>query len=117
MHAMIVTPTLDVGATDTGAVELTRILGAAGHSVTVVSRAGRFVADITNAGGRFVPLKVDSLNPVLMLRNAATLRRLTGETKWDCIHALGRAGAWSAYVAARTSSVPFVTSWYKGFRD
>jgi glycosyltransferase involved in cell wall biosynthesis len=114
---MMVTPTLDVGAADAGAVELTRILRAAGHGVTVASKAGRLVADITNAGGSFVPLNVDTLNPVLMLRNAATLRRLARDTKCDCIHALGRAGAWSAYLAARTSRVPFITSWYKGFRE
>jgi glycosyltransferase involved in cell wall biosynthesis len=117
MHVMIVTPTLDVGAADTGAVELTRILCGASHSVTVVSRAGRLVADITNAGGRFVPLNVESLNPALILRNAATLRRLARETQCDAIHALGRAAGWSAYFAARSSGVPFLTSWYKGFRD
>jgi glycosyltransferase involved in cell wall biosynthesis len=117
MHVMIVTPTLDVGAADAGAVELTRILRNAGHSVTVVSRAGRLVADVTNAGGRFVPLNVDTLNPMVILRNAAALRRLARETQCDCIHALGRAGAWSAYVAARTAVVPFVTSWYKGYRE
>jgi adenine/guanine phosphoribosyltransferase-like PRPP-binding protein len=94
-------------------VELTRTLG----GVTVVSRAGRLVADVTNAGARFVPLNVDSVNPVLMLRNAATLRHLARESKSNCIHALGRAGAWSAYVAARMLNVPFVTSRYKGFRD
>jgi glycosyltransferase involved in cell wall biosynthesis len=117
MHAMIVTPTLDVGAADAGAVEITRILSAAGHRVTVVSRAGRLVADVTNAGGRFVPLNVDSFNPVLMLRNAARLRRLARETQCDCMHALGRAGAWSAYLAARIGRVPLLTSWYKGFRE
>jgi glycosyltransferase involved in cell wall biosynthesis len=117
MHVMIVTPTLDVGAADAGAVELTRILCGAGHAVTVVSRAGRLVADITNAGGQFVPLNVDSLNPALMLRNALVLRRLVRDAHCDCIHALGRAGAWSAYFAARMCKVPFVTGWYKGFRE
>src|SRR5574337_1436274 len=29
------------------------------------------------------------------------------------IHALGRAGAWCAFIAARMSGVAFVTSWYK----
>jgi len=117
MHVMIVTPTLDVGAADAGAAELTRILCSASHSVTVVSRAGRLVADITNAGGRFVPLNVESLNPALILRNAGTLRRLARETRCDAIHALGRAGGWSAYLAARSSGVPFLTSWYKGYRE
>jgi glycosyltransferase involved in cell wall biosynthesis len=117
MHVMIVTPTLDTGAADAGAVELTRILTAAGHRATVVSRAGRMVADVTTAGGRFVPLDVDTANPVRMLRNAAVLLRLARETNCDCIHALGRSGAWSAFFAARLCRRPFITSWYKGFRE
>ena len=117
MHVMIVTPTLDTGAADAGAVELTRILTAAGHRTTVVSRAGRMVADVTTAGGRFVPLDVATANPFGMLRNAAVLVRLARETNCDCIHALGRSGAWSALFAARLCGRPFITSWYKGFRE
>lgn len=116
-HVMIVAPTLDVGAADAGAVELTRILAGAGKTVTLVSRAGRRITDVTQAGGRFVPLNVASRNPGTMLRNAAVLRRLALESGCDCIHALGRAGAWSAYLAARACGMPFVTSWYKGFRE
>jgi len=114
---LIVVPTLDVGAADAGAVELTRILGAAGHRVTVVSRAGRMVADVNAAGGEFIPLDVSSNNPITMLRNAAALMRLARERKCCAIHALGRSGAWSALIAARLSRIAFITSWYKGFRD
>ena len=114
---LIVVPTLDGGAADAGAVELTRILRQAGHRAIVVSRAGRLVADVTAAGGEFVALDVASNNPLRMLRNAAVLIRLARERRCDVIHALGRAGAWSALIAARARGVPFVTSWYKGFRE
>ena len=63
MAVLIVVPTLEVGAADAGAVELVRILSGAGHRVTVASRAGRLVADVTAAGGEFVPLDVSSNNP------------------------------------------------------
>lgn len=114
---MIVVPTLDVGAAEIGAVELVRILHGAGHHAIVVARAGRLIADITAAGAEFIPLNVASKNPLVMLRNAAVLIRLARERSCDVIHALGRAGAWSAYVAARLRGIPFVTSWYKGFRE
>ena len=117
MAVLIVVPTLDVGAADAGAVELVRILSAAGHRVTVVSRAGRLVADVTAAGGEFVPLNVSSNNPIVMLRNAVALNRLARDRRCNVIHALGRAGAWSAFIAARVRGIPFVTSWYKGFRE
>ena len=83
----------------------------------MVSRAGRLVADVTTAGGEFVPLDVSSNNPVVILRNAFILVRLARERRCTAIHALGRAGAWSALIAARLCGIPFVTSWYKGFRE
>jgi len=117
MRVLIVAPALEVGAADAGAVELARILKHAGHDAIVVSRAGRLVADINAAGAEFVPLDVATANPIRMLRNAFTLMRLAREKRCDCIHALGRSGAWSALIAARLCRLPFLTSWYKGFRD
>ena len=114
---LVVVPTLDVGAADAGAVELVRILASAGFSTIVVSRAGRLVADITAAGGEFIPLDVSSNNPLLMLRNAIKLTRMARDRRCRVIHAFGRAGAWSAFAAARLCRIPFVTSCYKGFRE
>ena len=117
MRVLIVAPALEAGAADAGAVELTRILQNAGHKAIVVSRAGRLAADINAAGAEFVPLDVATANPVKMLRNAFALRRLARDKRCDCIHALSRSGAWSAFLAARLTRLPFLTSWYKGFRD
>lgn len=117
MRVLIIAPALEAGAADAGAVELTRILQNAGHQAIVVSRAGRLAADINAAGAEFVPLDVATANPVKMLRNAFALRRLARDKRCDCIHALGRSGAWSAFLAARLTRLPFLTSWYKGFRD
>jgi glycosyltransferase involved in cell wall biosynthesis len=114
---LIVVPTLDGGAPDAGALELVRILGSAGHRAIVASCPGRLVADVTAAGGEFVALDTASNNPLVILRNAGLLNRLARERRCDAIHAFGRAGAWSAYMAARLSGIPFVTSWYKGFRE
>ena len=114
---LIVVPTLDGGAADNGALELVRILMNAGHRAIVVSRAGRLVADVTAAGGEFVALDVGINNPIAMLRNALVLNRLAREKNCDAIHAFGRAGAWSAFIAARLCGIPFVTSWFKGFQE
>jgi glycosyltransferase involved in cell wall biosynthesis len=112
-----VVPALDAGAADVGALGLVRILTAAGHRAIVASQAGRLVADVTAAGGEFVALDLASNNPLRMLRNTAALSRITRERNCDAIHALGRSAAWSAYFAARLRGIPFMTSWYKGFRD
>ncbi len=117
LTVLIVAPGLDGGATDAGAVELARILGEAGHRPIIASRAGRLVADVTAAGGEYVRLDVASHNPFTILRNAAMLTQIARERRCDAIHALGRAGGWSAWLAARVTRVPFITSWYKGFRE
>ena len=114
---LVVVPTLDVGAADAGAVELVRILSSAGFRAIVVSRAGRLVTDITTAGGEFIPLDVSSNNPLLMLRNAIKLTRMVRDRRCRVIHAFGRAGAWSSFIAARLCGIPLVTSCYKGFRE
>jgi glycosyltransferase involved in cell wall biosynthesis len=108
---------LQAGAADAGTVDLVRILAAAGHKPIVASRGGRMEAEISSAGGQFVFIDATSQNPMAMLRNAAALVRLVRTYHCDLIHAHGRAPAWSAYMAARYTGVPFLTSWYKGFRE
>jgi glycosyltransferase involved in cell wall biosynthesis len=112
-----VTPSLHAGAADTGAVQLARILASAGHRPIVVSSGGRLVDDVTAAGATFIPMKVDSVNPITIARNALALARIVRAERCDVIHAHARAPGWSAYYAAKRTGVPFLTSWYKGFRQ
>ena len=117
MTVLIVVPTLDVGAADVGALGLVRILTAAGHRAIVASEAGRLVADVTAAGGEFVALDLASNNPLRMLRNAvdAQPHRARAKMRRDpCARPLG---GLERFLAARLRGIPFVTSWYKGFRD
>jgi glycosyltransferase involved in cell wall biosynthesis len=117
LTVLMVVPSLQAGAADVGALELVRILAAAGHRPIVVASGGRLVSEVTAAGGEFVAMKVASQNPAVMLRNAVALARLVRARRCDVIHAHGRAGGWSAWYAARVTGVPFLTSWYKGFRE
>jgi glycosyltransferase involved in cell wall biosynthesis len=117
LTVLIVVPALQAGAAETGAVELVRILAAAGHRPIVVSRGGRMETDVTATGAEFIRLDVASKNPLIMLRNAVALARLIRARGCDVVHAHGRAPAWSAYLAARWSGVPLITSWYKAFRE
>jgi glycosyltransferase involved in cell wall biosynthesis len=114
---LIVIPTIHAGAADAAVVDLVTILAAAGHRPIVMSRGGRLEKDVVAAGAEFVFAEVASKNPFVMLRNAARMAKLAREKKCDIIHAHGRAPAWSAYFAARMTRLPFLTSWYKGFRE
>ncbi len=114
---LIAAPSLDAGAAGAGALELARVLTSAGHRAVVVARPGRLVADLAAAGAAFVALDLSGNNPIRMLRNAEALTRIARAHNCDAIHALGRGPAWSAWAAARMRGIPFITSWYKGFRE
>lgn len=114
---LIAVPTLDEGAAEHGAIELVRILKAAGHHAIVTARSGRLIGEVTKLGGEFVALDIASKNPLVMLRNALALMRIARRRDCDVIHALGRAGAWSAALAARRRGIAFVTGWTKGFSE
>lgn len=117
LTVLVVVPTLEMGAAEAGAVELVRILSAAGHRPVAISRGGRMERDVIAVGGEFVRLDAASRNPFVILRNAVRLARLVRTRGGDVIHAHGRTGAWSAYLAARATGVPLLTTWHKGFRD
>ncbi len=116
-NILIVLPTLDGGASDAGAVELVRVLVSGCYHPIVAAQAGRLVPDVTSAGGEFIALNTGTKNPIAVVRNGAVLARLARERDCLAIHALARASAWSAYIAARLTGAPFITSWYKGFRE
>ncbi len=117
LKILIVVPTLQSGAADAGTIELVQILTQAGHFPIVASRGGRLVSDVTAAGGKFIYIDAATINPLVMLRNAAVLAKLIRQHGCHAVHAHGRGPAWSAYLAARWRRVPFLTSCYKGFRE
>ncbi|HWL31038.1 MAG TPA: glycosyltransferase [Xanthobacteraceae bacterium] len=117
LTVLIAVPTLHAGAADVGALELVQILAAAGHKAIVVSGGGRLLETARASGATCITLNAGSRNPLTMLRNALAMTRLARAHRCDLIHAHGRAPAWSAYLAARATGTPFLTTWYKGFRE
>ncbi len=117
MTILIAVPTIEAGAADEGAIELVRMLSDAGHRAIVVSRGGRLEPELAACGAELVRLDAASRNPLVMARNAMVMKRLIAQRRCAVVHALARAPAWSALAAARASGVPFVTSWYNGFRE
>jgi glycosyltransferase involved in cell wall biosynthesis len=117
LTVLIAVPTIEVGAADEGAVDLAAILAAAGHHPIVVSNGGRLEQRVTEAGAEFIRLDMASRNPSRIARNIARLFALARDRGCDVVHAHGRTAAWSAFAAARMAGVPFLTSWYKGFRE
>ncbi|MBN9602658.1 MAG: glycosyltransferase [Afipia felis] len=117
LTVLIAVPTLESGASDLNALALTQYLAAHGHHPIVVSQGGRLVPEIVAAGGEFIDMNVASRNPYRMLRCMRQLSLLIANRRCNVVHALGRAPGWSAYLAARAQRRPFVTTWFKGFRE
>ncbi|HUI97580.1 MAG TPA: glycosyltransferase [Xanthobacteraceae bacterium] len=117
LTALIAVPTIEAGAADEGAVALALMLVGAGHRAIVASGGGRLESRLAEAGVDLVRLDMASRSPLALARNAARLRDLVRRRQCDVVHAHGRAAAWSALTAARTAGVPFLTTWYKGFRE
>jgi glycosyltransferase involved in cell wall biosynthesis len=117
MTVLIAVPTVEAGAADEGAVELARMLAAGGRRAVVVSSGGRLEADLAAAGADTLRLNLASRSPLAMLRNAFALKRIIVQRRCAIVHALARAPAWSALMAARMAGVPFMTTWYNGFRE
>ncbi len=114
---LIAVPTIEAGAADDGAVELARILRANGHHAVVVSNGGRLEPSLAASGAETMRIDVASRNPLAILHNAFVLKRVIAQRRCAIVHALARAPAWSALIAARMAGVPFVTTWYNGFRE
>ena len=117
LTVLIAVPTVEVGEADEGAVELARILCANGHRAVVVSNGGRLEPSLAAGGTETIRLDMTSRSPPAIVYNAFALKRIIAQRRCAIVHALARAPAWSALIAARMAGVAFVTTWYNGYRE
>jgi glycosyltransferase involved in cell wall biosynthesis len=112
MVVLQILPALDTGGVERGTVEMVQAIVAAGGTALVASAGGRMVAEVERAGGRHAALNLMTKDPVNIWLNAAPLARLIRREGVNLVHARSRAPAWSAWLAARRTRVPFVTTWH-----
>lgn len=110
-----VVPRLETGGSEQSAVEIAVALTQAGAKALVATEGGRLATAITAAGGEIIELPVASKNPLTILANARRLTRLVEERNVTLLHARSRAPAWSAYLAARRTDRPFVTTYHGAY--
>ena len=112
MKILQVLPALDAGGVERGTVEMVQAIVGAGGTALVASAGGRQVAAVERAGGQHIQLNLMTKDPVNILLNAGKLARLIRSENISLVHARSRAPAWSAYLAARRTQTPFVTTWH-----
>ena len=112
-----VVPRLDTGGSELATLEIAEALTSAGGRALVATEGGRMAKAIVQGGGEVIEMPVSSKNPLTIWRNAGRLARLIQERDVDLIHARSRAPAWSAFLAARRTGIPFVTTYHGAYGE
>ncbi len=108
-----VIPELDAGGAERTVIEVAEAITRAGGQALVASAGGRMEIELKEAGGILIPNPtLPSKNPFTIRRNARWLAGVMRQEKVSIIHARSRAPAWSAYWAAKSVGVPFVTTYH-----
>jgi hypothetical protein len=68
--------------------------------------------DLAAVGGELIALPAGTKNPAKLLMKARALAAHIRARNVDLVHARSRAPAWSAYLAARWTKRPFVTTYH-----
>lgn len=112
-----VIPRLEQGGAEWVVLELSRAVMRAGGRSLVASFGGRLEPELINHGAEPVRLPVHSKNPLQMIANIRRLRALIREKGVDLLHAHSRAPAWSAMLAARSETKPFITYYHGAYKS
>ena len=112
LSVLQVTPELNAGGVERTTLEIAEVISRAGGLALIASAGGRLEPDLEASGGTLIKIPAQSKNPITVLHNAWRLMRIVKERGVQIIHARSRAPAWSAYIAARLSRTPFVTTFH-----
>lgn len=112
LSVLQVTPELNAGGVERTTLEVVQAISRAGGLALVASAGGRLEPDLEAAGGELIKLPVHTKNPITALSNAVRIASVVRKRGVRIIHARSRAPAWSAYLAARMTRTPFVTTFH-----
>lgn len=107
-----VIPDLGAGGAERSAVEVAVALVQAGGRAMVASTGGRLVAELEAAGAEFIPMPVNTKNPMVGLANAWRLAVLARHQDVDLMHVRSRAPAFSVWLASFLTGIPWVATYH-----
>lgn len=110
-----VIPDLRAGGAERTTVEMAEAITGAGGKALVISTGGRLEGALSEAGGELIEMNVGSKNPLTIRRNTRLIEAIVADRTVSLIHARSRAPAWSAYVAAKRTETPFVTTYHGAY--
>jgi glycosyltransferase involved in cell wall biosynthesis len=92
------------------ALTIALLLQRAGARPIIAGRSGPYAEAWRSAGGEWLKLDHDSLNPLKLRRNAARLATFLARERVDIVHAYNAGAAWSALAATEKLAVWLVTN-------
>jgi glycosyltransferase involved in cell wall biosynthesis len=110
-------PSLDTGGAELSTAEIAEAIIEGGGRALVATEGGRLADRITKAGGELIEFPAATKNPLRILANARSLKRLIEREKVSLVHARSRAPAWSALLASRRARIPFVTTYHGAYAE
>jgi glycosyltransferase involved in cell wall biosynthesis len=110
-----VIPDLSAGGAERTTVEMAEAITGAGGKALVISTGGRLEDALKAAGGELIEMNVGSKNPFTIRKNTRLIEAIVADRTVSLIHARSRAPAWSAYVAAKRTETPFVTTYHGAY--
>lgn len=105
-----IVPKLEEEPAARSAVNVAHVLLLAGARALIAAQGGPLVSELTTAGGEWIPMVNDTVNPFRLRRNAKQLEQLVGQDNIEIIHAYDAGAAWSARTAASQVPVWLVTT-------
>lgn len=117
MTVLQVIPRMRAGGAELGCLQIATALTKAGHRAIVVSEGGQLVSQLSQAGAEHIVLPVAAKGPLALIKNARSLADIIRREKVSIIHARSRAPAWSALWAARSTKIPFVTTYHSEYSE
>ncbi|MGP1275279.1 MAG: glycosyltransferase family 4 protein [Caulobacterales bacterium] len=112
MKILQLVPELDAGGAERTTIDVAEAVVQAGGQALVASLGGRLEGELDAVGAELVRLDMKTKNPLAMHANARRLAELVKARQIDIIHARSRAPAWSGFLAARQTHIPFVTTYH-----
>lgn len=105
-------PEMHTGGVERGAVDIAAAIAREGWTSLVASAGGKLESKLAYAKAEHIRLPMASKNPLTIWRNATRLAAVIRERGVSVIHARSRAPAWSAFLAARATGIPLVTTFH-----
>lgn len=107
-----VIPDLGAGGAERSAVEVAAAVVEAGGRALVATTGGRLVNELEAVGGEFVPMPVNTKNPLLAIVNGWRLAVLARREGIDILHVRSRAPAFSVWLASFLTGIPWIATYH-----